>query len=52
MPRDVHANQAGHAVNGDGRKPAGGGRVIGKKTVLAEQVRAYNVTVSPNSEKS
>lgn len=27
VPGDVHANQAGHAVNGDGRKPERRGRV-------------------------
>lgn len=29
VPRDVHSNQAGHAVNGDGRKPERRGRVEG-----------------------
>jgi len=46
VPRDVHPNKAGHAVNGDGRKPDREGRMGGgerKRRVLTAQVQACDV---------
>lgn len=54
VARDVHSNQAGHAVNGDGREPERRGRAGGKhggraerkgerrKQVLIEHVKAHS----------
>lgn len=60
VPRDVHPNQTGHAVNGDGGEPERRGRVgqggggperreERKKLILTEQVKANSQIVSEST---
>lgn len=60
VPRDVHTNQTGHAVNGDGGEPERRGRVgesggrpedrkREKKHILTEQVKAHSQEVSTST---